>query len=83
MCPAGARRVLRDARVQAAVLETARGGILRRGLAVARADVAGLTAFGEFLHFQGIPFVIDERGDAVVFSCDRLSEWWASETEAA
>jgi len=34
--PAGARRVLRDTRVQAAVLETARGGILRRGLAVSR-----------------------------------------------
>ena len=51
--PAGARRVLRDARVEAAVLETARGGILRRGLAVARADVAVITGiaadhFGEF-----------------------------------
>ena len=51
--PAGARRVLRDARVEAAVLETARGGILRRGLAVARANVAVITSiaadhFGEF-----------------------------------
>ncbi len=51
--PAGARRVLRDGRVQAAVLETARGGILRRGLAVARADVAVITSiaadhFGEY-----------------------------------
>jgi len=51
--PAGARRVLRDARVEAAVLETARGGILRRGLAVACADVAVITSiaadhFGEF-----------------------------------
>ncbi|MDP9133777.1 MAG: Mur ligase family protein [Actinomycetota bacterium] len=51
--PAGARRVLRDARVEVAVLETARGGILRRGLAVARADVAVITSiaadhFGEF-----------------------------------
>ena len=51
--PAGARRVLRDARVQTAVLETARGGILRRGLAVARADVAVITSiaadhFGEY-----------------------------------
>jgi cyanophycin synthetase len=51
--PAGARRVLRDARVEAAVLETARGGILRRGLAVARADVAVITSvaadhFGEY-----------------------------------
>ncbi len=51
--PAGARRVLRDARVGAAVLETARGGILRRGLAVSRADVAVITSiaadhFGEY-----------------------------------
>ena len=51
--PAGARRVLRDTRVEAAVLETARGGILRRGLAVGRADVAVITSvaadhFGEF-----------------------------------
>jgi UDP-N-acetylmuramyl tripeptide synthase len=45
--------VLRDARVEAAVLETARGGILRRGLAVSRADVAVVTNvsadhFGEY-----------------------------------
>jgi UDP-N-acetylmuramyl tripeptide synthase len=51
--PAGARRVLRDARVDCAVLETARGGILRRGLAVPRADVAVVTSiaadhFGEY-----------------------------------
>ena len=51
--PAGARRVLRDTHVEAAILETARGGILRRGLAVARADVAVITSiaadhFGEY-----------------------------------
>jgi UDP-N-acetylmuramyl tripeptide synthase len=51
--PAGTRRVLRDARVEAAVLETARGGLLRRGLAVDRADVAVVTNlsndhFGEY-----------------------------------
>ena len=51
--PAGARRVLRDPRVKAAVLETARGGILRRGLAVANANVAVVTNisadhFGEY-----------------------------------
>ena len=51
--PAGARVVLRDGRVEAAVLETARGGILRRGLAVDRADVAVVTNisadhFGEY-----------------------------------
>lgn len=51
--PAGARLVLRDSRVEAAVLETARGGILRRGLAVEKADVAVVTNvsadhFGEY-----------------------------------
>ncbi len=51
--PVGARTVLRDARVGAAVLETARGGILRRGLAVEQAEVAVVTNisadhFGEY-----------------------------------
>ena len=51
--PAGARRVLRDPRVEAAILETARGGLLRRGLAVERADAAIVTNisadhFGEY-----------------------------------
>jgi cyanophycin synthetase len=51
--PAGARAVLRDRSVGLAVLETARGGILRRGLAVERADVAAVTNirsdhFGEY-----------------------------------
>ena len=41
--PGGARRVLRDADVEIAVLETARGGLLRRGLAVERAQVAVVT----------------------------------------
>ncbi len=51
--PMGARAVLRDARVDLAILETARGGILRRGLAVQEADVALVTNvspdhFGEY-----------------------------------
>lgn len=41
--PEGARTVLRHAAVQAAVLETARGGILRRGLALRRATAAVIT----------------------------------------
>jgi UDP-N-acetylmuramyl tripeptide synthase len=41
--PDGARRVLRHPDVEAAILETARGGILRRGLALQRADVAVVT----------------------------------------
>ncbi|MBS0513877.1 MAG: Mur ligase [Proteobacteria bacterium] len=51
--PAGARTALRDARSEAAVLETARGGILRRGLAVERVQAAIVTNisadhFGEY-----------------------------------
>jgi cyanophycin synthetase len=50
--PAGARMVLRDRRVTAAVLETARGGMLRRGVVVPRADVAIVTNIAED-HFGG------------------------------
>jgi cyanophycin synthetase len=58
--PAGARRVLRDPRVTAAVLETARGGILRRGLACPRADAALVTNIAED-HLGG--YGIDTLGD--------------------
>ena len=51
--PAGTRRVLREPRTEAAILETARGGILRRGIAVSQAHVAIVTNvstdhFGEY-----------------------------------
>jgi UDP-N-acetylmuramyl tripeptide synthase len=51
--PTGARTALRQPQAQAAVLETARGGMLRRGLALCRADVAVVTNvsadhFGEY-----------------------------------
>jgi cyanophycin synthetase len=51
--PAGGRMAVRDRRAQAAVLETARGGILRRGIAVSRTSVALVTNvssdhFGEY-----------------------------------
>lgn len=41
--PGGARRVLRDPRVTFAVFETARGGMLRRGLVLPRVDAAVVT----------------------------------------
>jgi cyanophycin synthetase len=41
--PGGARRVLEDARVTAAVLESARGGMLRRGIVAPHADVVVVT----------------------------------------
>jgi UDP-N-acetylmuramyl tripeptide synthase len=51
--PEGTRRVLRERSARAAVLETARGGILRRGIALSRAQVAVVTNvsadhFGEY-----------------------------------
>lgn len=51
--PAGTRQVLRERRCEAAILETARGGILRRGIAITRAQVAVVTNvtsdhFGEY-----------------------------------
>lgn len=51
--PAGAQRVVADPDLQGAVLETARGGILRRGLGVLGVDVAVVTNieadhFGEY-----------------------------------
>jgi cyanophycin synthetase len=41
--PGGARTLLRHRRVEAAVLETARGGLLRRGLALGRVTAAAVT----------------------------------------
>ncbi|GGK14339.1 Mur ligase family protein [Luteimonas terricola] len=51
--PGGARSLLRNRQAQAAILETARGGLLRRGLGIDRADVALVTNvspdhFGEY-----------------------------------
>ncbi|MBT8444551.1 MAG: Mur ligase, partial [Gammaproteobacteria bacterium] len=45
--PGGARTVLREQEVDVAILETARGGLLRRGLGVERADAALITNISE------------------------------------
>lgn len=45
--PGGARAVLRHPGVDVAILETARGGLLRRGLGVDHADVALITNIAE------------------------------------
>jgi len=45
--PGGARAVLRDPRVEVAILETARGGLLRRGVALERADAILITNIAE------------------------------------
>lgn len=48
--PKSAKRVLTNPNIDAAVLETARGGILREGLAFDRCDVAVVTNIGEGDH---------------------------------
>jgi len=45
--PGGARAVLREQEVDAAILETARGGLLRRGLGVEAAEAALITNISE------------------------------------
>lgn len=45
--PGGARMVLRQPGIDTAILETARGGLLRRGLGVERADAALITNIAE------------------------------------
>jgi cyanophycin synthetase len=59
----GARLLLRDRRVETAILETARGGILRRGLPVECADVAVVTNIAE-----------DHIGEFGVFDCAGLAD---------
>jgi cyanophycin synthetase len=61
--PGGARLVLRQPAVEAAVLETARGGILRRGLGTSRANVAVVTNVAE-----------DHLGEFGVESVEQLAE---------
>jgi UDP-N-acetylmuramyl tripeptide synthase len=61
--PGGARTLLRDRRVEMAVLETARGGILRRGLALHQVDAALVTNVAE-----------DHLGDYGVLDVDALAD---------
>ncbi len=61
--PGGARTVLRDARVTLAILETARGGLLRRGLSVTHADAALITNIAE-----------DHLDDFSVTNLDQLAD---------
>jgi len=61
--PGGARTLLRQPDVDMAVLEVARGGLLRRGLGVARANVAVVTNVAE-----------DHLGEYGIHSVDELIE---------
>jgi len=78
--PGGARQVLRDRRTQTAILETARGGMLRRGLAVERTDVAAVLNvaedhLGEFgVHdldaLARCKFIVDRAAQRLVLNAD-------------
>ena len=58
--PASARIVLRDPKVEVAVLETARGGLLRRGLAYRQCDVgAVLNVASDHLGLKGVETLED------------------------
>jgi UDP-N-acetylmuramyl tripeptide synthase len=84
--PLGARLVLRDPRVEAAAIETARGGILRRGIAVNRVRAAIVTNvssdhFGEYgIHDLGgladaklsVAGAVEPGGTLVLNADDRL-----------
>ncbi|MEO1202300.1 MAG: Mur ligase family protein, partial [Pseudomonadota bacterium] len=61
--PGGARAVLRQPDVDCAILESARGGLLRRGLGVTRADAALITNISE-----------DHLGDFGSHTIDELLE---------
>jgi len=81
--PRSAELVLDDATVEAAVLETARGGILRRGLGYDRADVAVITnVTADHLGDQGIDD-IDELTDVKALVAEEIKDGGAIVLNAA
>ncbi len=75
--PAGAGRVLDDPRVELAVTETARGGILLRGLGVAHNDVSVVTnVSADHLGMHGVD-TVDQLAEvkAVVTRVTRPAGW--------
>ncbi|MEO8271600.1 MAG: cyanophycin synthetase, partial [Aureliella sp.] len=85
--PQSARRILSNPTIDAAVFETARGGILREGLAFDKCDVAVVTNIGEGDHLgvsnintleqlakvkRTIVDVVDKQGSAVLNADDPL-----------
>ncbi len=75
--PGGARRVLAERGLQLAVLETARGGMLLRGMGVAHNDVSVVTnVSADHLGLQGID-TLDQLAEvkAVVVGVTRARGW--------
>jgi cyanophycin synthetase len=75
--PGGARRVLGSPGLQVAVLETARGGLLLRGMGVAHNDVSVVTnVSADHLGMQGVD-TLDQLADvkSVVVRVTRADGW--------
>lgn len=78
--PGGARAILKDTRVDVALLETARGGMLRRGLGVNRVDVSIVTNVAEdhmgemgvhcLQDLTEVKFIVEHAGDHLVLNAD-------------
>ncbi len=81
--PGGARNVLRHKEVEVAILETARGGLLRRGLGVSKADAALITNIAEdhlgdfgsqnLLELQNIKWIVSravEQSGVLILNAD-------------
>ena len=75
--PGGARRVLAEKNLQLAVLETARGGLLLRGMGVGHNDVSVVTnVSSDHLGLQGID-TLDQLAEvkAVIVGVTRATGW--------
>jgi len=75
--PGGARRVLAEPGLQVAVLETARGGLLLRGMGVAHNDVSVVTnVTADHLGLNGID-TLDQLAEvkAIIVGVTRASGW--------
>jgi len=96
--PQSAKAVLQHPKVDAAVLETARGGILRAGLGFDRCDVAVVTNIGEGDHLGSsevdtpeqlayvksvIVAAVSQQGFAVLNAEDPLVVWMAQYCKGA
>lgn len=87
--PVSARRILRDRRVEAAVLETARGGIIRHGLGYDLADVGvvvnisddhlgidGISTLQELAKVKSLVIeAVKPKGTAVLNADDKMTPW--------
>lgn len=75
--PSGARHVLDDDSVQVGILETARGGLLLKGMGVSRNDVSVVTnVSADHLGAQGID-TVDQLAEvkAIITTVTRSSGW--------